>query len=56
MIFHIAVCAGDPALRAVLRRHCEDYFARRATGCSVVWFNSPGALLGRDAAGGRYEV
>ena len=35
MIFHIAVCAGDPALRAVLRRHCEDYFARRATGCAV---------------------
>ena len=56
MIFHIAVCAGDPALRAVLRRHCEDYFARRATGCSVVCFESPEALLARDAAGGRYEL
>ena len=56
MIFHIAVCAGDPALRAVLRRHCEDYFARRATGCSVACFESPEALLARDAAGGRYEL
>ena len=45
MIFHIAVCAGDPALRAVLRRHCEDYFARRATGCAVACFDSPEALL-----------
>ena len=56
MIFHIAVCAGDPALRAVLRRHCEDYFARRATGGSVACFESPEALLARDAAGGRYEL
>ena len=56
MIFHITVCAGDPALRAVLRRHCEDYFARRATGCSVICFESPEALLARDAAGGRYEL
>ena len=56
MIFHIAVCAGDPALRAVLRRHCEDYFARRATGCAVACFDSPEALLEQDAAGGRYEL
>ena len=51
MIFHIAVCAGDPALRAVLRRHCEDYFARRATGCAVACFDSPEALLEQERLG-----
>ena len=56
MLFHIAVCAGDPALRTVLRRHCEDYFARRADGCAVELFDGPAALLEQDAAGGRYEL
>lgn len=56
MIFHIAVCAGDPALRAVLRRHCEDYFARRTAGCAVASFDSPPALLKQDAAGKRYDL
>ena len=56
MIFHIAICAGDPALRAVLRRHCEDYFARRTAVCAADCFDSPAALLARDAAGCRYEL
>lgn len=56
MNFRIAVCAEDPSLRAVLQRHCEDYFARRAGGCAVSFSDSPKALLDQDEAGERYEL
>ena len=46
MTFAIAICAADSALRAQLKRHCEDYFARRAAwNCAVTLADSPGALL-----------
>lgn len=56
MIFHIAVCAEDPSLRAALQRHCEDYFARRADGCLVEPLDTPAALLARDAESARYQL
>lgn len=57
MTFAIAICAADSALRAQLKRHCEDYFARRAAwNCAVTLADSPGALLALDGAGGRFDL
>lgn len=56
MLFHIAVCAEDPSLRAALQRHCQDYFARRADSCLVEPLASPAALLARDGENARFQL
>ena len=35
MVFHIAVCSPDAALRSGLERQCMEYFARRQDACIV---------------------
>ncbi len=56
MVFHIAVCAADPLLRARLQRYCMEYYSRRADACIVELVPDTEALLARDAAGSRYEL
>lgn len=56
MVFHIAVCGQDAALRAELQKLCLEYFARRADSCIVEQLPSPEALLARDDTGARYEL
>ena len=56
MIFHIAICSPDGALRSRLEHQCMEFFARREDACSVEQLQSPEALLQQDAAGLRYEL
>ena len=56
MIFHIAICGPDGALRSRLEHQCMEFFARREDACIVEQLQSPEALLQQDAAGLRYEL
>ena len=56
MIFHIAICSPDVALRSRLEHQCMEFFARREDACIVEQLQSPEALLQQDAAGLRYEL
>mgnify|MGYP002578846083 FL=1 len=56
MIFHIAICSPDGALRSRLEHQCIEFFARREDACIVEQLQSPEALLQQDAAGLRYEL
>ena len=56
MIFHIAICSPDGALRSRLDHQCMEFFARREDACIVEQLPGPEALLQRDAAGARYEL
>lgn len=56
MIFHIAICSPDGALRSRLEHQCMEFFARREDACIVEQLQSPDALLQQDAAGLRYEL
>lgn len=56
MVFHIAVCSADAALRAGLQRLCMEYFSRRTDSCIIEQLLSPASLLERDAAGARFEL
>ena len=56
MIFHIAICSPDGALRSRLEHQCMEFFARREDACIVEQLQSPEALLQQDAAGLRYEL
>ena len=51
MVFHIAVCSTDAALRSGLERQCMEYFARRQDACIVQQLPDADALLRRDAEG-----
>ena len=35
MIFHIAICSPDGALRSRLEHQCMEFFARREDACIV---------------------
>lgn len=48
MVFHIAVCSPDAALRSGLERQCMEYFARRQDACIVQQLPDAAALLRRD--------
>ena len=54
MVFHIAVCSTDAALRSGLERQCMEYFARRQDACIVQQLPDTDALLRRDAEGERF--
>lgn len=56
MVFHIAICSADAALRSRLQRICMDYYSRRTDACIVEQLPDAAALLGRDAAGMRYNL
>ena len=56
MVFHIAVCSPDAALRSGLEHQCMEYFARRADACIVQQLPDAAALLRRDAEGERFEL
>ena len=56
MIFHIAICSPDGALRSRLEHQCMEFFARREDACIVEQLQGPDALLQQDAAGLRYEL
>lgn len=56
MVFHIAVCGPDAALRGALQRLCMEYYSRRTDACIVEQLTDPAALLRRDEAGARYEL
>ena len=56
MIFHIAICSPDGALRSRLEHQCMEFFARREDACIVEQLQSPETLLQQDAAGLRYEL
>lgn len=56
MVFHIAVCSADAALRAGLQRLCMEYFSRRPDSCIVEQLSGAAELLARDAAGMRCEL
>ena len=56
MVFHIAVCSPDAALRSGLERLCMEYFARRQDACIVQQLPDAATLLQRDTAGDRYEL
>ena len=56
MIFHIAICSPDGALRSRLEHQCMEFFARREDACIVEQLQNPEALLQQDAAGLRYEL
>ena len=56
MIFHIAICSPDGALRSRLEHQCMEFFARREDACIVEQLQSPEALLQQDTAGARYEL
>ena len=56
MVFHIAVCSPDAALRSGLERQCMEYFARREDACIVQQLPDANALLHRYAEGERAEL
>lgn len=56
MIFHIAICSPDGALRSRLEHQCMEFFARREDACIVEQLQGPETLLQQDAAGLRYEL
>lgn len=56
MIFHIAICSPDGALRSRLEHQCMEFFARREDACIVEQLPGAEVLLQRDAAGARYEL
>ena len=56
MVFHIAVCSPDAALRSGLERQCMEYFARRQDACIVQQLPDADALLRRDAEGERFDL
>lgn len=56
MVFHVAVCSADAALRTALQRICSEYFLRRGGKCIVEQMACAAALLQRDTAGARYEL
>ena len=56
MVFHIAVCSTDAALRSGLERQCMEYFARRQDACIVQQLPDADALLPRDAEGERFDL
>ena len=56
MIFHIAICSPDGALRSRLEHQCMEFFARREDACIVEQLQGTEALLQQDAAGLRYEL
>ena len=56
MVFHIAVCSPDAALRSGLERQCMEYFARRQDACIVQQLPDAAALLRRDAEGERFVL
>ena len=56
MIFHIAVCSPDTALRRGLEHQCMEYFARRDDACIVEQLPDAETLLRQDTAGARYEL
>ena len=45
MIFHIAICSPDGALRSRLEHQCMEFFARREDACIVEQLQSPEALF-----------
>ena len=56
MVFHIAVCSPDAALRSGLERQCMEYFARRQYACIVLQLPDADALLRRDTEGERFDL
>lgn len=56
MVFHIAVCSPDAALRSGLQRLCMEYYSRRTDACIVEQLPGAAELLRRDDAGARYEL
>lgn len=56
MVFHIAVCSTDAALRSGLERQCMEYYARRSGACIVEHFQTEEELLRADTAGERFEL
>ena len=56
MVFHIAVCSPDAALRSGLERQCMEYFARRQDACIVQQLPDADALLRRDTEGERFDL
>ena len=56
MVFHIAVCSTDAALRSGLERQCMEYFARRQDACIVQQLPDADALLRRDTEGERFDL
>ena len=56
MVFHIAVCSADAALRSGLEHQCMDYFARREDACIVHQITDPAVLLRRDTEGERFDL
>lgn len=56
MVFHIAICSPDTALRSGLERQCIEYYARRADACIVEHFQTEDELLRADTAGQRFEL
>ena len=56
MVFHIAVCSPDAALRSGLERQCMEYFARRQDACIVQQLPDADALLRRDTDGERFDL
>ena len=56
MVFHIAVCSPDAALRSGLERQCMEFFARRQDACIVQQLPDADALLRRDAEGERFDL
>ena len=55
MVFHIAVCSPDAALRSGLERQCMEYLARRQDACIVQQLPDADALLRRDTEGERFD-
>ena len=47
MIFHIAICSPDGALRSRLEHQCMEFFARREDACIVEQLPGVDALLAR---------
>ena len=41
MIFHIAICSPDGALRSRLEHQCMEFFARREDACICLLYTSP---------------
>lgn len=56
MVFHIAVCSPDAALRSGLERQCMEYFARREDACIVQQLADPEQLLRREADAERIDL
>lgn len=51
MIFHIAICSPDGALRSRLEHQCMEFFARREDACIVEQLQGPDALCSRMPPG-----